>query len=257
MKKRVLIADADEQFCNELVAALEGNEEFEVMGVATDGEEAIKMLQTNRADILVMDLLLPKIDGLTVLENVRSMWKRPKVLITSVFISKYVADSAVRLGAQQLLHKPCSVDVMIGNLERMAKGEKGGPVIFLWNSQQNAASLVTSILHEIGVPAHIKGYQYVREAIILAANDEDESNALLKCRYDEVANAFNTTAKKVETAIRHAIEVAWDRGDLDTLQGYFGYTVSNTKGKPTNSEFISIVADRIRLWWKENAAQIE
>ena len=256
MKKRVLIADVDEHFCNELVAALEENEEFEVIGVATDGEEALQMLQTKRADILVMDLLLPKIDGLTVLAHVRSMWKRPKVLITSVFISQYVAASAVCLGAQQLLHKPCGVDVMIKNLERMAKGEKSGPVIFLWNSPQNAASLVTSILHEIGMPAHIKGYQYVREAIILAANDEDESNALLKCRYDEVAKVFNTTDKKVESAIRHAIEAAWDRGDWHTLQRFFGYTASNIKVKPTNTEFISIVADRIRLWRKGNADQL-
>lgn len=113
-------------------------------------------------------------------------------------------------------------------------------------------SLVTRILHDIGVPAHIKGYQYLREAITLASKDADECNAILKNRYSEVAEIFGTTEKRVETAIRHAIEVAWDRGDLDTLQGYFGYTVSNTKGKPTNSEFVSIVADRVRLWLKEN-----
>ena len=257
MKKWVLIADADEQFRNKLVTALAGNKEFEVMGIAADGEEALQMLQTKQADYLVMDLLLPKIDGLTVLEHVRGMWHRPKVLISSAFISKYVAVTSMRMGAHQLLHKPCSVDLIIHNLKRMDKGENGGPVIFLWNGEQNVETLVTSVLHEIGVPAHIKGYQYVREAIILAVKDKDKSNAILKCRYDEVANVFNTTAKKVESAIRHAVEVAWDRGDLDTLQRFFAYTVSNTKGKPTNTEFISLIADQIRLWMKENAGQLK
>lgn len=257
MKKQVLIADADEQFRNELVAALEDSDEFEVIGVAADGEEALQKLQTKQVDYFVMDLLLPKIDGLTVLDHVRSMWNRPKVLITSAFISKYVAVSAMRMGAHQLLHKPCGVDLVIQNLQRMDRGEDGGPVIFLWNGEQNVGTLVTSILHEIGVPAHIKGYQYLREAIVLAVKDTDRSNAILKCRYEEVADIFDTTAKRVEYAMRHAVEVAWDRGDLDTLQRFFGYTVSNTKGKPTNTEFISIVADQIRLWMKENAGQLK
>ena len=251
MKKWVLIADADEQFRNELVAALKDNDEFEVMGVAADGEEALQMLRAKQADYLIIDLLLPKVDGLTVLEHIRSMWNPPKMLVTSAFISKYIAISAVRLGAHQLLYKPCSVDVMIRNLQRMDKGEDGGPVIFLWNGEQNVETLVTSILHEIGVPASIKGYQYLREAIVLAVKDEDK-HAILKCRYEEVANHFDTTAERVEYAIRHAVEVAWDRGDLDTLQRFFGYTVSNTKGKPTNTEFISIVADQIRLWVKDH-----
>ena len=158
------------------------------------------------------------------------------------------------MGAQQLIHKPCRVDVVTKSLQRMVTGEKDSPVIFLWNGERSVEALVTSILHDIGVPANIRGYQYLREAIILATKDEDKHNAILKNRYSEVADTFQATAKSVESAIRHAIEVAWDRGDLDTLQGYFGYTVSNTKGKPTNTEFISIIADRIRLWLKEQAA---
>lgn len=258
MKKQVLIADADEQFRNELVAALEGNEEFEVMYVAADGEDALQVLQTKHVDYLVMDLLLPKIDGLTVLTHMRYyVCNPPKVLVTSAFISKYVAVNAMRVGVHQLLHKPCGVDLVVENLQRMVKGEDVGPVIFLWNGEKNIETLVTSILHEIGLPAHIKGYQYVREAIILAVKDEDKSNAILKCRYDQVAKDFNTTPKRVEQAIRHAVEVAWDRGDLDTLQRFFGYTVSNTKGKPTNTEFISLIADQIRLWMKENVGQLK
>lgn len=256
MKKWVLIADADEQFRNELAEALESSEEFTVMGVAADGEEALQMLHTKQADILIMDLLLPKIDGLTVLEHVRNLWYRPKVLITSAFISQYVAVTAMRMGAQELLPKPCSVDSVVKNLQRMENGEAGGPVIFLWNGEQTVETLVTSILHEIGVPANIKGYLYLREAIVLAVNDKDKNNAILKNRYDEVAGIFDTTAERVEHAIRHAVEVAWDRGDLDTLQRFFAYTVSNTKGKPTNSEFIAIVADQIRLWMKRNGDRL-
>ena len=257
MKKKILIADADEQFTTELVTALQACDMFEVVGLATDGEQAIQMVQKQSPDILVLDLLLTKYDGLTVLEQVRSNWHRPKTVVASAFISNYVAASAVRMGAQQLIHKPCGVDVVIKSLQRMVTGEKDSPVIFLWNGERSVESLVTGILHNIGVPAHIKGYQYLREAIILAVKDKDENRAILKCRYKEVADIFDTTAERVMRAIRHAIEIAWDRGDLGTLQGYFGYTVSNTKGKPTNSEFISIVADRIRLWLKNNADALE
>ena len=258
MKKRVLIADADEQFRNELVTILKDSEEFEVMGVTADGEDALQVLQTKHVDYLVIDLLLPKIDGLTVLTHMRYyVCTPPKVLVTSAFISKYVAVNAMRVGVHQLLHKPCGVDLVVENLQRLVKGEDVGPVIFLWNGEKNIETLVTSILHEIGVPANIKGYQYLREAIVLAVKDTDRSNAILKCRYDEVANVFNTTAKKVESAIRHAVEVAWDRGDLDTLQRFFGYTVSNTKGKPTNTEFISLIADQVRLWMNKNADMLK
>lgn len=257
MKKKILITDADEQFSTELMTALQACDMFEVVGLATDGEQAIQMVKHKRPDILVLDLLLTKYDGLTVLEQIRSNQHRPKTVVASAFISNYVAASAVRMGAQQLIHKPCGVDVVIKSLQRMVTGEKDSPVIFLWNGERSVESLVTGILHNIGVPAHIKGYQYLREAIILAVKDKDENRAILKCRYKEVADIFDTTAERVMRAIRHAIEVAWDRGDLDTLQGYFGYTVSNTKGKPTNSEFISIVADRIRLWLKNNADALE
>ena len=257
MKKQVLIADADEQFRNELVTALENSDEFEVAGVAADGEEALQMLKTKQADILVMDLLLSKYDGLTIMELIQNMYERPQILIATAFISNYVACSAVRLGAKQLIRKPCGIDVITKALQRMGVSIKGHPMIFWWNGDQSLESLTTRILHDIGVPANIKGYQYLREAIMLAIRDEDKKNAILKSRYLEVAGIYETTAAKVERAIRGAIEIAWDRGDLDTLQRCFGYTVSNIKGKPTNTEFISIVSDRIRLWMKENACQLK
>lgn len=257
MKKQVLIADADEQFRTELITALGNSDEFEVAGVAADGEETIQMLKAKQADILVMDLLLSKYDGLTIMESIQNMYERPQILIATAFISNYVTYSAVRLGAKQLIRKPCGADVVINGLRQMATGVKGHPIIFRWNGDQSLESLTTRILHDIGVPANIKGYQYLREAIMLAIRDEDKKNAILKSRYLEVAGIYETTAAKVERAIRGAIEIAWDRGDLDTLQRCFGYTVSNIKGKPTNTEFISIVSDQIRLWMKENACQLK
>lgn len=257
MKKQVLIADPDEQFRSELVTALEDSDEFEVIGVAADGEETLRMLQTKQVDILVMDLLLPRYDGLTILESIQAINKRPRVLVATSFISNYVAYSVARFGVRQLIHKPCGVDVIIKALHRMLVNINGRLVVFRWNGDQSLESLTTNILHDIGVPANIRGYQYLREAILLASKDEDSKNAILKSRYLEIANIYETTATKVERAIRGAIEIAWDRGDLDTLQRYFGYTVSNIKGKPTNTEFISIIADRIRLWLKNHADQLK
>ena len=257
MKKQVLIVDADEQFRTKLEEALNACDEFEVVGIAADGEEAIRLLKAKAIDILVLDLLLPKYDGLTVLQLIPDMCIVPQILVTTAFISNYVAISAMRLGAQQLIHKPCDAYVIIRNLYCMMADRNYGPAVFLWNDEKTVESLVTRILHEIGVPANIRGYQYLREAILLASKDKDSKNAILKSRYSEIASLYETTTTKVERAIRGAIEIAWDRGDLDTLQRYFGYTVSNIKGKPTNTEFISIIADRIRLWMKENAGQLE
>ena len=250
MKKKILIADADEQFSTELMAALQACDMFEAVGLATDGEQTIQMVKHKRPDILVLDLLLTQCDGLTVLEQIQSSWYRPKTLVTSAFISNYVAASAVRMGAKQLIHKPCGVDVVVKSLQRMVTGEKDGPVIFLWNGERSVESLVTSILHDIGVPANMKGYQYLREAIVLSVNDKEMMNSVTKVLYPTVAKMYSTTASRVERAIRHAIEVAWDRGDIDVLSSYFGYTIQNTRGKPTNSEFIAMISDKLRLRMK-------
>ena len=146
--------------------------------------------------------------------------------------------------------KPCDLTALVERLEEIRGGESKRNVSVRRTDKTSIESMVTSIIHEIGVPAHIKGYQYLREAIIIAVGDMDVINAITKVLYPQVAKAFQTTPSRVERAIRHAIEVAWDRGDLDTLQRFFGYTVSNTKGKPTNSEFIALIADRLQLQLK-------
>jgi len=251
MDKRttVFISDGTDEFCSLLTGALNRAEGFQVVGTAGDGEQTVRMVEKLQPDILVLDLMLSKLDGIGVLKAISNLEKRPAILATSGFITEYVASTSANLGARYLMLKPCDMAAIVERLEEIRGGE---------NLRQSSRrpdknsieSMVTGIIHEIGVPAHIKGYQYLREAIIIAVADMDVINAITKVLYPQVAKTFQTTPSRVERAIRHAIEVAWDRGDLDTLQRFFGYTVSNTKGKPTNSEFIALIADKLQLQLK-------
>ena len=249
----VMIADNTEEFCSSLVTALQRSEGFRVVGTANDGEQAVRMILEKQPQILVLDLMLAKKDGLSVLKTISTMEHKPAVLATSGFITEYVAAAAANLGVQYLMLKPCDMTALVERLEELRGGQNNTRPQPRSNGKTSIEAMVTSIIHEIGVPAHIKGYQYLREAIIIAVNDMDVINAITKVLYPQVAKTFQTTPSRVERAIRHAIEVAWDRGDLDTLQRFFGYTVSNTKGKPTNSEFIALIADKLQLQLKSGA----
>ena len=247
-KKTILIADTSEEFRTILADALQAEEGLEVVGQTSDGQEAIQMVQDRSPDILVMDLVLGRMDGFDVLDAVKS--KPVSTLILSGFARGCMADQVAARGGDYYMMKPCRIASVVERVRLLAAqhwsegGENhAGPA----TARQTLEANVTAIIHEIGVPAHIKGYQYLREAIIMTVEDMDVINAVTKVLYPEVARKFGTTASRVERAIRHAIEVAWDRGDLDTLQKYFGFTVSNSKGKPTNSEFIAMIADRLVL----------
>ena len=199
-----------------------------------------------------MDLVLAKMDGLEVLEELARLEQRPRVLVLSSFVRGNVAELAAERGADYYMMKPCRQTAVLERVRQLANGVPAGEAGEQDETQsRNLESTVTAIIHEIGVPAHIKGYQYLRESILIAVKDMEVINAVTKILYPEVAKRFGTTASRVERAIRHAIEVAWDRGDLETLQKYFGYTVSNAKGKPTNSEFIAMIADRLQLQQRE------
>ncbi len=252
-KTRVIIADNTEEFCTALGAALDRTDRFTTVGKATDGEQAIRMVLEQKPDMLVLDLMLPKRDGIAVLKAIASMEHRPLILATSCFVSDYVSSTAAGLGVRYLMLKPCDPQALIERMEEFLSGPAVQSLPAHRGSPQSIESMVTGIIHEIGVPAHIKGYQYLREAIMIAVADMDVINAITKVLYPQVAKTFQTTPSRVERAIRHAIEVAWDRGDLDTLQRFFGYTVSNTKGKPTNSEFIALIADKLQLQLKAAA----
>ena len=246
----VLIADNSEEFCAALTAALQQSGLYRVLATANDGEQAIRMTQQLKPDVLVLDLMLSKQDGLSVLKAVANLDKKPATLATSSFVTDYVANAVSNLGCSYLMIKPCDMSALVERLDEIRGGESQRIIPLHKPDKRSIESMVTSIIHEIGVPAHIKGYQYLREAIIIAVNDMDVINAITKVLYPQVAKTFQTTPSRVERAIRHAIEVAWDRGDLDTLQRFFGYTVSNTKGKPTNSEFIALIADKLQLQLK-------
>ena len=246
----VIIADNSEEFCGSLASALQRADGFQVLGTANDGEQAIRMVTERKPNVLVLDLMLAKKDGIGVLKAISSLQPRPVVLATSGFITDYVASAATNLGVRYLMLKPCDMTALVERLEEIRGGENLRQSASRSTGPASIETMVTNIIHEIGVPAHIKGYQYLREAIIIAVNDMDVINAITKVLYPQVAKTFQTTPSRVERAIRHAIEVAWDRGDLDTLQRFFGYTVSNTKGKPTNSEFIALIADKLQLQLK-------
>ena len=248
----VFIADSAEDFCTGLAAILQRTDGFQVIGTANDGEQAIRMITQLRPDMLVLDLMLSKQDGISILKNIAGMDRKPITLATSCFVSEYVYAAAANLGVRYVMPKPCDMTALVERLDEFRGGESLRILPSRRPDKSSIETMVTEIIHEIGVPAHIKGYQYLREAIIIAVNDMDVINAITKVLYPQVAKAFNTTPSRVERAIRHAIEVAWDRGDLDTLQRFFGYTVSNTKGKPTNSEFIALIADKLQLQLKSS-----
>lgn len=245
---RVLLANSSEDFSNKLAAALKQSDRYAVVGTANDGIRAIDLLREVKPEILVVDMMLPQVDGVAVLKAANALEKKPMLLVLADFMTEFVSNLLVSLGVQYVLLKPCTCRGVLERLDEMRGAMTKRP--FVRPREASVEAMVTSMIHEIGVPAHIKGYQYLREAIIIAVNDMEVINAITKVLYPQVAKTFATTPSRVERAIRHAIEVAWDRGDLETLQRFFGYTVSNTKGKPTNSEFIALIADKLQLQLK-------
>lgn len=249
MKKQVLIADADEQFRNELVAVLEGNEKFDIMGVAADGQEALQIASENRPDIIILDLLLPQYDGISVLDLISVRYTDCKVFVATGFISNYIISALAARRVSALLKKPCTAQCVVDRINEVLQQND----LPIEERMPDLQQQITKMIHDIGVPANIKGNRYLREAIKLAVEDLDRINNMTECIYKPIALADNSTPKRVRTAITRAIEIAWDRGDLDTLQRFFGYTVSNTKGKPTNSEFIALLADKLSLRMNANS----
>ena len=245
---KIVIADGNEEFCARLKAVLEQNPAYEVVGIAPDGEKAAELVESMKPDVLILDLMLAKLDGVSVLRQARQLPRPPAALVLTGFMTEYVASMADELGVRYFMSKPCEFRVVSERVGEIVQAQRTAKPA--GRQAANVEAMVTSMIHEIGVPAHIKGYQYLREAIMIAVDDMDVINAITKVLYPQVAKTFSTTPSRVERAIRHAIEVAWDRGDLETLQKFFGYTVSNTKGKPTNSEFIALIADRLQLQLK-------
>jgi len=249
--KRLLIADTDEAYRRSLRETFEKRRDFAVVGETGDGEALVRLVREHQPDAVVMDVVLTGMDGIAVLEELAELEKRPRIVVLSNYTKGSVAELAAERGADYFMTKPCSENMLCQRVQQLLTANAPLQEV---PRRLSMESRVTAIIHDVGVPAHIKGYQYLREAICIAVNDMDVINAVTKVLYPAVAKKFGTTSSRVERAIRHAIEVAWDRGDLETLQKYFGYTVSNAKGKPTNSEFIAMIADRLVLEQGKNQA---
>ena len=253
-KKKILVADVGEEFRKLLVAALREEADFDVVAETGDGQDAVRLAKELGPDVVAMDLMLSRLDGMEVLAELNALSPKPKVLVLSSFARGVVAEHAAAQGADYFMVKPCKLSSVIERIRQIASpAQNGGETVGGGSglTGQNLESVITSIIHEIGVPAHIKGYQYLREAIQMSVNDMDMLGSITKTLYPTIAAKYQTTPSRVERAIRHAIEVAWNRGRMETLDALFGYTINTGKGKPTNSEFIALIADKIRLQYKE------
>ena len=238
---KILLADNSEEFRLLLRRTLEDTGEFQVVGDTGDGDEAWELIQKTKPDVVVMDMILPGLDGMSLLQRIP---KEIKCIVLSAFCSQNMVQELTRMGAWYFIPKPAHMDSL---LDRIRQATHDSSVLSLPTLEAE----VTAILHEVGVPAHIKGYQYLREAIMMSVEDMDMLNSITKILYPSIAKKFETTPSRVERAIRHAIEVAWSRGKMETLDALFGYTINTGKGKPTNSEFIALIADKIRLLYRD------
>ncbi len=266
-KISVLIADDNQDFSHTLASYINSQNDMEVIGMAKDGREAIDIIANTTPDVVLLDVIMPHLDGLGVLENINIIKsnKKPICIMLSAVGQDKITQRAITLGAEYYVVKPFDIELLIkrmrdikffkptqqGNSNNFIGRESKQQYIELSEDdskkEENLEALVTNVIHEVGVPAHIKGYQYLREAIMMVVNDIDVINQITKSLYPKIAYKFNTTPSRVERAIRHAIEVAWGRGQQEVVENIFGYTISAAKGKPTNSEFIAMIADKLRL----------
>ncbi len=263
-KLNIAIADDNERMVQLLDRIVSSDEELEVVGRAGNGEDLIEIIKEKKPDVVLLDIIMPKLDGLTVMDRVNHEpnLKKPAFIVISAVSQEKMTEDAFDLGADYYILKPFDNDTVVNRIKRVRtrqmRSASMNKRVNAYESQKaymenNLETDVTNIIHEVGVPAHIKGYQYLRDAIIMSVKDMEMLNSITKILYPTIAKRHQTTPSRVERAIRHAIEVAWSRGKMDTIDELFGYTVSNGKGKPTNSEFIALIADKIRLEYKNRA----
>ncbi|WP_106769941.1 sporulation transcription factor Spo0A [Paenibacillus faecalis] len=260
-KIEVLLADDNREFTNLLGEYISDQQDMIVTGVAYNGEEVLSMIEeTGKVpDVLILDIIMPHLDGLGVLERLRDMnlSPQPKVIMLTAFGQENITQRAVQLGASYYILKPFDMEVLASRIRQLVGVPNSMSASSSFSSLKsnvvpmgkgkNLDANITSIIHEIGVPAHIKGYQYLREAITMVYNNIEILGSITKTLYPAIAEKFKTTPSRVERAIRHAIEVAWTRGNIDSISHLFGYTINISKSKPTNSEFIAMVADKLRI----------
>ena len=258
----VAVVDDNEKIVQTICDELSKDNGIKVVGKAKNGEEAYDVIRKNNQDVVILDLIMPKMDGLSLMDKIHNdgtLIKSPFFIITSAISNESVIQDAFGFGAGYYMLKPFEMDMIVDRVKSAKSYNRRIPENKKFVDanedkrqfmERNIESDVTAIIHDVGVPAHIKGYQYLREAIIMSVNDTEMLNSITKILYPTIAKKYQTTSSRVERAIRHAIEVAWNRGRMDTIDELFGYTINAEKGKPTNSEFIALIADKIRLEYK-------
>jgi two-component system response regulator (stage 0 sporulation protein A) len=253
---KILIADDNREFNELLSEYLSKEEDMDIIGNAFNGKEVLELVKEKNPDIILLDIIMPHLDGIGVLEKLNKMElsPKPKVIMLTAFGHENITQRAVELGASYYILKPFNLEVLAERIRQLGKVPAGSgkiqvnPVKNINIRKDNGfIEEITQIIHEIGIPAHIKGYLYLRDAISMVAEEIELLGSITKILYPRIAQKYETTPSRVERAIRHAIEVAWARNNIDTIKKFFGYTINTEKGKPTNSEFIALVADRIRL----------
>lgn len=251
---RVLVVDDNREFAGLLKEYLERQDDIEVAGVAYNGLDALQLIADVKPDVVILDIIMPYLDGIGVLErlNEQNLEHRPKILMLTAFGQESITHRVVGLGADYYILKPFDLDILADRLRQLAKKAEppgtGGVLLVRDREKDRSQDIrIASIMHELGIPAHIKGYRYLKEAIVMVIDKVELLSRITKELYPSIAVKYETTPSRVERAIRHAIEVAWDRGNIDYIQKVFGHTISQEKGKPTNSEFIAMVSDKLRL----------
>lgn len=265
----VAIVDDNPMILNTLDEILKNEDGLSVIGKAENGEDAINMIVAKTPDVVLLDLIMPKIDGISVVERVKNehpSLKNPAFIILSAVGGEQMADEAFRAGANYYLMKPFDRTALVNKIRHVGRqpAQERSRELIPVTARPEAVKMtreeymeehletdITRMLHELGIPAHIKGYQYLRDAITMAVQDQEMMSSVTKILYPTIAKKHQTTSSRVERAIRHAIEVAWGRGKMETIDEVFGYTVSTGKGKPTNSEFIALISDKITLEYKK------
>ncbi len=248
LKTSVLIVDDNEEFCHDMASYIRASDDLCLAGVAYDGKEAYGMICQSRPDVVILDIIMPKYDGISLLKKLANtkMSKRPLYIVHSVTESRKMTEMCMGLGASYYLLKPQSQESIAEAIRTVVAKDSVSEQKPSGNEETLEAT-VTRVMHEIGMPAHIKGYHYIRTAIMMVVENMDLINYITKRLYPDIAKAYQSTASRVERAIRHSIDVAWTRGNPDAIEKVFGYTINTGRGKPTNSEFIAMIADKIRL----------
>lgn len=253
-KIKLMVVDDNKEFCWLIRDYAEMQDDIEFVGSAHDGLSALDMIKTKKPDVVLLDNVMPELDGLGVLSHLQNIPSKdkPKIVTVTACPTDEFMTNAYKLGVNYAMSRKIDINEMFDRCRMVMKGTPA-QASSTKLTMDDIESRVTEMIHEVGVPAHIKGYSYLRFSIILVMENGHLIESITKLLYPTVAKKFNTSASRVERAIRHAIEVAWNRGDTDTLNSIFGFTINQSKGKPTNSEFIAMIADKLRLEMKKSS----